>query len=467
MIRNGDAVLAGVSGGADSVALACVLKSLIPRYQIKNLAIAHLNHGLRGKASDGDALFVQKLAKKLNLDCFVEKTAVRKYQKERGLSLEEAARKVRYAFFDRIAKDKAFNKIALGHHLDDNAELVLMNLLRGSGPLGISGIPPARSGNIIRPFYNLSKKQITAFLVENKIDHTYDASNEDNRFLRNKVRNELIPLLIKSYNPNISQGLHRSADILRKEDQWMNTAVTPFYENCIIKKKAGGIVLSVSFLMSMHGAMKRRIIRKAIQEVKGNLRKITFTHVDSIIGLLTSRKASARLDLPDGIRLHLSYDSFEILRGHSGKRQSLPQLGDAVPYSYEISKPDRDKTIVHIQETDSRLTLFEVDRSETDKTGFSGQNRAYFDMETLTFPLKVRGIKPGDRFSPFGVKGTQKIKKYFINHKIPKSERVQTPVLLSAERIIWLVGHQIDNFVKITQNTSRILCAEFSLRKKQ
>lgn len=467
MITEGDAVLAGVSGGADSVALIHVLVELKNRYRLDKLAIAHLNHGLRGRASDEDAEFVEQMARRLGLDHFVEKTDVRQYKKEHGLSLEEAARNVRYAFLSRIAGTCSFNKIALGHHLDDNAEQVMMNLLRGSGPLGISGIPPARDKTFIRPFYNQRKNKIAAYLKKNKIDHRYDTSNEDTRFLRNRIRHELIPLIEKSYNPNISGVLHRSADILREEHQWMDRAIAPFYENSILKKGKNGITLSVDRINNTHLAVKRRIIRKAIAWVSGRLKNITFAHIDDVITFLTLNKASGRLDLPDGICLYRSYDHLVFLR-KSGKKGRLFH-GDAQPspYLYRIQEPGREKTIVYIEETGGCLYLSEIDKKHLDWRKCSGPNKVFFDMDVLTFPLKIRTIEPGDRFSPLGVTGSQKIKTYFINRKIPIRRRKKTPVLLDAKSIIWLVGHRMDNCAKITGATTRILCAEFSLRKNQ
>ena len=194
MVQNGDAVLVAVSGGADSVALVYILLELAPQYSFR-MAIAHLNHCLREKESDRDEAFVASLAKKLELPFYIGREDVLRYQKRHRLSLEDAARQVRYRFYDSIAAKYGYGKIALGHHADDNAELVLMNLLRGSGPLGLSGIPPVRDNRIVRPLINLRRSEIMDYAAVKKLDYVTDSSNWNLKFHRNKIRARLIPQL--------------------------------------------------------------------------------------------------------------------------------------------------------------------------------------------------------------------------------------------------------------------------------
>jgi tRNA(Ile)-lysidine synthase len=200
MFQTGDRVLVAVSGGADSVALIYLLETLAPLFSFR-LAIAHLNHCLREKESDRDAEFVLRLAQKLNLPVYLEKKDVHKYKRRHKLSLEEAARQVRYRFFNQVAKENGFNKIALGHHYDDNAELVLMFILRGSGPLGLSGIPAVRGDKIVRPLINVRRSEIIDYLTEKKLEYVSDTSNTDLNHQRNKLRHDLIPNILTSYNP--------------------------------------------------------------------------------------------------------------------------------------------------------------------------------------------------------------------------------------------------------------------------
>ncbi|MBU1163704.1 MAG: tRNA lysidine(34) synthetase TilS, partial [Proteobacteria bacterium] len=192
MIEPGDSVIVGVSGGPDSVALLHIILSLAQQFSLR-VGVAHLNHSLRQKDSDDDAEFVESLARKFDLPCYIKKEDVSKYRHEKKLSLEEAARIVRYRFFESVAEKYMFNKIALGHNAEDNAELVIMRLLRGSGPLGISGIPPVRNGKIIRPLIKLTKSELLEFLAVNELKFVLDKSNNDQRYLRNRIRHHLIP----------------------------------------------------------------------------------------------------------------------------------------------------------------------------------------------------------------------------------------------------------------------------------
>ncbi|MBW2620551.1 MAG: tRNA lysidine(34) synthetase TilS, partial [Deltaproteobacteria bacterium] len=238
MLKPGDSVLIGVSGGPDSVALFHVLLTLASRFSLR-IGVAHLDHCLRQNDSDKDAEFVASLAARFDIPCYIHKANVRKYQLENKLSLEEAARRVRHTFLNRVAEKNSFNKIALGHHFDDNAELVLMNLFRGSGPLGISGIPPVRDGKIIRPLIRSNRSEIIAFLDKNGIKYISDSSNRDTRFLRNRIRHDLIPLLKTSYNPKITQNLNRLASIVRSEEEWIEDVIHPLFKKAVINIQDG------------------------------------------------------------------------------------------------------------------------------------------------------------------------------------------------------------------------------------
>ncbi len=302
MFVPGDAVLIAVSGGPDSVTLAHVLHILAGEYSLR-LAIAHLNHCLRNQESDRDAEFVTTFARRLDLPFYLERKDVRSFQRQYHLSPEEAARQVRYAFYEAVASQDGFNKIALGHHCDDNAELVLMNLLRGSGPLGLSGIAPVRNDKIVRPLIHLKRSEILDYASEKKIAYVTDTSNTDPAFRRNKIRHHLIPELKKSYNPAIVDTLNRLGAILRAEDNWFEEALGPVFKNCVLNRTSDTISLSAPEFNNLTRAAKRRIIRKAIFSVKQDLRRITLFHVDAVLELAKKDPASGSLNLPGGIRV--------------------------------------------------------------------------------------------------------------------------------------------------------------------
>jgi tRNA(Ile)-lysidine synthase len=437
MVQAGDALLVAVSGGPDSVALIHILMDLAPKFSFQ-IAMAHLNHCLRDDESERDETFVVSLAEQLELPVHVEKQDVRRYQNSHHLSLEEAARQVRYRFYHAIAAKFGYEKIALGHHSDDNAELILMYLLRGSGPLGKSGIPPVRNDVV-------------------------DSSNRDSQYLRNKIRNRLIPELKAEYNPKLIDSLNRLASIIDAEEQWIENLIQPIFEKVIVFEKQGRIGFDISKLNQQTIAVRRRLIRKAVLKVKGNLRRMAFAHVEAAVKLAQKGPDLGVLDLPDRIRISRQNDVLIM----SLEAQNLRDLADGpllslIPdYEYRLAKPGK----ISIKEAALKIRFSEIPPEQTSDWHPSGHgtDTAYFDMDKVQFPLVIRNFRPGDRFSPLGMTGRQKLKKFFIDHKISRTERTKCPILLSRNEIIWVVGHRLDNAVKIGPQTRRILKAELSL----
>lgn len=460
MLKPGDSVLVGVSGGPDSVALFHALLTLTPRFSLR-LGVAHLNHCLRQNDSDKDAEFVTSLATKFDIPCYIHKANVRKYKFENRLSLEEAARRVRHTFLNRVAEKNRFNKIALGHHFDDNAELVLMNLFRGSGPLGLSGIPPVRDGKIIRPLLQLNRSEIIAFLDKNGLKYISDTSNRDTRFLRNRIRHDLIPLLKTSYNPKISQSLNRLASITRSEEEWIEDVIHPLFKKAVFSIQNGQIAFSVSILNGIHVAAQRRIIRKAIASTKGDLRRINFAHIDSVTNLLDRGPEYGALYLPDRIRIQRKGDVLLFFREKNTMRHTDITSGRAEMFTFEyiIAKPES----LFIEEISAHINFTEMGIENLPDLCHAGQNTGFFDRDALSFPLVLRNFRHGDRFTPLGMTGTQKIKKFFIDKKVPRTERTRCPILLCRGKIIWVAGYRIDESVKVKSLTKNVLKVKLSL----
>lgn len=460
MLKPDDSVVIGVSGGPDSIALLHILLKLTPNYSLR-LGIAHLNHCIRKEDSDKDAEFVASIAKKFNLPCYIKKENIRKYHLEKKLSLEDAARRVRYSFFNSVAETNKFNKIALGHHCDDNAELVLMNLCRGSGPLGLSGIPKVRDRKIIRPLIELKRSELIDFLDKNELQYVSDKSNKDTRYFRNRVRHNLIPLLKTSYNPKIIDTLNRLSSIVSSEEEWIEDLILPVFEKVVLRSEDNTVTLSVSGLCQNHLAAQRRIIRKAVEIIKGNLRRIRLSHIDSAISLLESRWAYGKLDFPNRIRIQRSGDILIITREKNALRglDSKSNQASKITFLYEVVKPGS----IFIKEAGVHMKFTEISIDNLPDFGRTGQNTAFFDRESLDFPLVLRNFEPGDHFKPLGMTGTKKVKKYFVDKKIPKAERAKCPILLSQEKIIWIVGHRIDESVKVMPLTRKILKVELFL----
>ncbi|MBA3018513.1 MAG: tRNA lysidine(34) synthetase TilS [Proteobacteria bacterium] len=470
MIEPGDSVLVGVSGGPDSVALLHIILSLAQQFSIR-VGVAHLNHSLRQKDSDDDAEFVASFARNFDLPCYIKKEDVSKYRHEKKLSLEEAARIVRYRFFESVAEKYMFNKIALGHNADDNAELVIMQLLRGSGPLGISGIPPVRNGKIIRPLIKLTKSEILEFLAVNELKFVLDKSNNDQRYLRNRIRHHLIPHLKSSYNKRIVETINRFASIIRSEEEWIDDLIKPIFNKSVLAAENNSVALSISSINELHIAAQRRIIRKAIAEIKGNLRRITFSHIESVISLLNSGHAFGCIDLPDRIWIKRDGDTISFSREKSLLRDLYKKLSDEnkLSFEYRILKPEAGfkaeifPRSLLIKELGLNMEFSKIDIKNLPDIHHAGHNVAFFDMDKLSFPLVLRNFRPGDKFQPLGMSGTQKVKKYFINNKVARVQRAKCLILLSQDKIMWVVGYRIDDFFKVKQSARNILKVELFL----
>ncbi|MBC8246469.1 MAG: tRNA lysidine(34) synthetase TilS [Deltaproteobacteria bacterium] len=465
MFQDGDSVLVGVSGGSDSVALIHAFMKISSRFSLQ-LGVAHLNHALRGEESEKDARFVATLARTHELLFFSKTVNIPQLQKQFGGSLETHGRRERYRFFLKIAGTEGYDQISLGHHADDNAELVLMNLIRGSGLKGVSGIPPVRTGNrgqcrIIRPLIRCTKDEIIAFLNREELSYRVDRSNENMTFLRNRVRHQLLPMLRESYNPGIDAALNRFAIISRSDDVWMNSEARSLFEEALLKADVDRIVLDIHRLRKMFPAVQRRVLREAIRRVKGDLRRIRFDHIASALTFLNEEDCRGSIDLPGRIRVQCGFGTLVVVREAAPLRElkTGDGISPGIEYQYKIHGP----CTVDIKEVPMRFTFSRVHRTQVSTLVGSGDLTAYFDMDKLAFPLVLRNPRPGDRFWPLGMKGTQKVSRFLMNNKVPRSDRARRPVMTSREKVVWVVGYRIDASVKIGDNTRTVLKAEFSL----
>lgn len=317
MLNAHDKVLAAVSGGPDSIAMVLGLMALKNKYQI-TVGIAHLNHVLRKNEANKDEAFVRHFASQHDLPYHIRKRDVKSFAKAYRLSLEDAGRQLRYTLFNEVSDRYGYAKIATGHHKNDNAELVLMNLLRGAGPTGLSGIPAVRGKRIIRPLIEISKKQILSFLEDNHQAYVMDSSNRDNTFLRNRIRNYLIPFLQSEFNPEVTDALNRLSHILKQEDAYMKQTAHKAFKQCVSKWDAHSISFSTAALMNLDPAVFNRVIRMGLKKIKKNLRRISLTHIDDIYQFCMFSSQNGSLDLPNQIRVYKKNQQFII------KKEVLP-----------------------------------------------------------------------------------------------------------------------------------------------
>ncbi|MEA3357935.1 MAG: tRNA lysidine(34) synthetase TilS [Thermodesulfobacteriota bacterium] len=442
MITKGDKIIVAVSGGADSV---CLLKILYQLHKSLDFTIivAHFDHGLRPEEDKEETKFVYDLAKKLNVTFVYDRP--KKAINTNGSSIEERAREERYQFLKRVLDKHNGQKVALGHNMNDQAETVLTHFLRGSGITGLSGMPAIRDEHYIRPLMFVRGDEIRAYLNQNHTSFMTDSSNFDKRYLRNRLRLELIPLLL-SYQPRLIQHLSDSAGLFRHEDQFLEKEAQEAMKIMSLDSREKSLELSLPLLKIAPPALKYRIIRKAIKEVNGNLRRIDLGHIKRIAGLIDNSKPQIKINLPEGLVVKKIYE-----------RLKFNLDDDTYLESFSYSLKNIGKFYIH--ETDQTIILKEISKKDFSPYAAS-PFLAFLDLDTLQWPLKIRNFREGDKFIPLGLNGFKKVKNIFIDNKIPIEDRKKTIILENHNDIIWIPGIRIDERYKIKEHTKRILkCA--------
>jgi tRNA(Ile)-lysidine synthase len=459
MVEPGDRVLVGFSGGPDSTATLLSLYHLAARHDL-TLGAAHLNHALRDDRAAADARHAVEAAAALDIPCSVETHSVEDFRKAHRMSLEEAAREVRYRFLRRTALAGGYTRIALGHHRDDEAESVLMRLLRGSGPLGLAGIAPLRQVpgstlTVIRPLIRVPRSAIMAFLKRHQVTFVQDESNADVCLLRNRIRHELLPLLTRDYNPALAEGLGRLARLLRDEEDWLGEVARETLASLTLADHGTLLVLDRRRLTACPPALQRRVLRAAVAKCKGSLRRVGFAALEAGRELAVQGPRQGSCDLPDGLVIRGRGQRLEVQRLSHRRGAGRRSNRVALPTGFAYQVPAMGSYAIQ----PSGLTMiFTLPVSGPDRPVHqTGQKSAFFDMDQLRFPLLVRNFRPGDRMSPLGLKGTQKVKKIFIDRKIPREDRSRYPLLVCDDQILWIVGLRQSEIAKIGSHTRRWL----------
>jgi tRNA(Ile)-lysidine synthase len=451
MLANGARILVAVSGGSDSVGLLHLLHALAPRWNL-TLEVAHLDHGLRGEAGAADARFVAELARQSGLACHTGRADAAALQRSRRLSPEDAARRVRYAFLTRTARRCGALRVALGHTADDNAESILMRLLQGCGPQGMAGMAPVRSGRFIRPLLETDRQEVIAYLTRHRFSWVEDATNRDLHFLRNRIRHVLLPLLTRDFTPAAARLLNRTAAIVRDEESWLSELVASDFESVVLERGPEMLALSRAALRARAPALQRRLIRHAFFVLQMAGARQEFKHVEALRSMVAAADAPEwQRHLPGRIVAKSAGDRL-VLQRVSARSDGRPAIA-ALPPAFEpplaLPGPGR----YRVAAEGAWLQVEAIEAASAQHLLGAGQLQALFDMDTIRFPLILRHCRPGDRFQPLGAPGTQGVSQYFSDHHVPRALRDRGRVLLSQDRIIWLVGHRIDARVKLRPET--------------
>jgi len=437
LINENDRILVGLSGGPDSIFLLYILHN----YFNNQLIIAHINHKLRGIDSDLDEKFIRTISQKLKIPLYVIREDVEKLSNENKKSIEEVGRDVRFSFFNKILKVENFNKIALGHNLDDNVETILINFIKGSGMKGLIGIPEKRD-NIIHPIINIKKEEILKYLEENKIEYRIDKTNFETDYLRNKVRNYLLPIIEKEFNKNFKEKILALSNILKVEDKFLDDLVENI-KNDILKFEDDFVKIDLKKLQNLHLSLKRRLIRKVIDHFNKDLREYPLDHIDKVISL-ENKKTGKEIELP--LNLIAVKDKNNII---------IERRDFEIPDFY-IEIPD----IGSYQEIGMKIELSLVEKISKVKDPFI----SFFDYDKIELPLKIRKPMFGEKFKPLGLKKEKKIQDFFVDSGIPKSVRWNLPILLDKkDDILWIVGVRISDDYKVTNLTNRVICIKITL----
>ena len=437
MLVSGDVVVVGVSGGPDSVALLDLLFRLRGEFGLK-LHVAHLNHCLRPEARE-EAEFVREMASAYGLPVTVEAVDVSGYARERRLSVEVAARELRYAFFARVLGAASATKVALGHQANDQAETILMNLIRGTGLAGLKGIPPVR-GPYVRPLIETSRGAIEAYCVLRGLKTCRDPSNVALIYRRNRLRYELLPLLEREYNPEIISALGRLAAIVREEEEFLAKEAAKVYSR-LRRASEEGVSLDGDALGFLPRAIQRRVVRLAYREVAGTFYDLDFAHTEAVLALLGGG-AGRILTLPQGVKA-IRLPAGLLLR--AGEMPVVPE------FCYPLSVPG--ETFVKELGVTVKATFALPLRDPV----ASAPGEAWLDYERVVPPLLVRRRRPGDLFHPLGYPAPVRLKNFFINQKIPRYLRERIPLVVDAVGILWVAGVRPAERARVTAATKRCL----------
>ena len=448
MICSGEAIVVGFSGGVDSLALLVALYEL--RHPLDcHLHIAHLDHQLRGD-STSDAELVKQYANLLTLPFTIKKIDIPALMKQRKQSIEALARKERYEFFESVSKKIGATKVALGHQRNDQAETVLMNLLRGAALTGLRGILPIRDGKFIRPLLDFSRTEIEEFVAEQGLQPCEDSTNWDRNFLRNRIRLDLLPLLKRDYNRNIQNTLAQNAELLRAESDYLEDIARKALDACLAEPATHDVViLNRLMFLRHHPALRRRILRLAIGQIQGDMKQLAFNHSEFMLQLSEGKSPNRQLNLPNNLEFLRAYNQLIIQRPTS----KIGEFEYTVAVPADNNFPELNAVMVAtIVEAPSRKTSYVLD----------GKFQAVFDVDQIQMPLKIRSRRAGDRFQPFGMKGTKKVKDFLIDSKIPQRVRQSIPTLVTGDEILWVVGHRTSEKCKVSNKTRRILHLTYS-----
>lgn len=451
-------MIVAVSGGSDSICLLTVLSRLCLDLKLRAV---YIDHGLRPQEIPQEITLIEKLCTVLGITFTVRKVDVYQLAKEKKMSIEEAARHLRYQALEKERRCRSFQKIAVGHNADDQVEEFFIRLFRGSGSTGLAGMQ-AKHNTIIRPLLFETKQSIEKYLRDRGISWATDSSNFQLDFLRNKIRHQLLPELEQTYNPGIRSTVQHTMEVLQGEDNFLATFSLAQYSCCvdeILKKTDHAQLFSISLdsgkYLSNHVAVRRRIVEKICWKMRS---QPSFVIINDIDQLVQTAETGKELHLKNGLRvqkkLNAVFFSHPLLEENKRGSQKRTE-----PYEMAVNGTG----LYHIPGTTVTVELTQGIKSANPKPGFS---ELMIDFDKVVFPLTLRGARPGERFTPYRGVGSKKVSRYFNDQKLEKQKRSSWPVLFSDKSLVAVVGYTIAHQFRVTTNTVRILRISYSTKSE-
>lgn len=456
MLEKGDRVVAGVSGGADSVCLFFVLLEWMEELAL-SLRVVHVNHGIRGGEAKEDAAFVERLCRQYGIPCEIINAEVPNLAARERISLEEAGRRARYDIFERVQKQYGYDKIAVAHNRNDQSETVLLHLFRGSGVKGLGGMAPVR-GAIIRPLLDTSRQEIEGFLGERGIAYCEDKSNLEDVYTRNKVRLKLLPLAEKEINEKAGVHIAKTAVLLREAEEYIEKNAVSVFER-IVRQKNGIYFIGVEDFSCEEAVIQKKILLLIMERLAGGRKDVESVHVDLVRELL-QKQVGRRVSLPYGMEAVRAYEGIQILKG---KPIGAFREKEAEPFMAAVEPPG-----VYAMEAGMGNISFQIVEIEAEQKEFYKKYNSipkndytkWFDYDKIKNTVFIRYRQEGD-FLQINSKGSRKkLKDYFIDKKIPREQRGNIPLLAEGSHVIWIIGERISEAYKVDKNTKRILMVQ-------
>ncbi len=445
LLEKGDKVVLGLSGGPDSVCLLHILKQLESEYNISIYA-AHLNHQIRGIEAQKDVMYISQLCDSLGVKFFVKSINVPKYCEENGLSIEEGARKLRYEMFYEIKQKTKSNKIAIGHNLNDQAETILMRMMRGTGLQGLKGIDYKRDDTIIRPILDIERSSIEAYCEQHNLNPRIDSTNLENIYTRNKIRLDLIPYMQENFNNNIIECICRMGNNLKLDSDYIEQEGINKFKEVSKLQSDEKVEIVLDKYINLHKSIKSRIIRNSIKYILGDTNFVDQKHIEDILELEDDDKINKKLVLPRGLFVYRNNESILF----TNKEITYEEI----EYSYRLPKDG----VIKIKELGVfvETKTISIERFKSMKVDKSSK---VFDLDKFKGGMVVRNRESGDKIKLSG--GSKKLKNLFIDLKIPREERCKVPVVVDENEVVCVGNYKMSENYKIDAHTKEVLKITF------